>query len=154
MTQRLLVGGAILLLSACTTVTSLSSTHEGTLVSVRDANLTAPTSHPIKSTTFSNFEFKAVDPDAGKPFYGVLPLEFRGGHLALDILFFAPAAFMNLRTAYPYYQFDAVNQVVRYKEEASDPWMEYRPTAAEIARAEAYYKAMDTAPGAAPAAKP
>jgi hypothetical protein len=155
--QRLLTAGAILLLSACTTVSSISSTHEGTVVSLRELTVSAPGRQPLKSTSFTNFEFKAVHPGNEQPFYGVLPLEFRSGRLVADILLFAPGMFLNLRTAYPFYEFDAVTGVVRYKSEESEPWTEYRPTPAEVARAEAYFKA-NAAPapqtGAAPAASP
>jgi len=151
--QGLLIAGALLLLSACTTMSSLSSTHEGTLVSVRDATLATPAQKALKSTSFTNFEFKAVDPDSGQPFYGVLPMAFRGGHLTADILLFAPGMFLNLRTAYHYYQFDATNGVLRYKYDESDAWSEYRPTAEEIARAKAYFGATASS-GGAPVASP
>ena len=153
----LLTAGAVLLLSACTTVSSISSTHEGTVVSLRDMTVAAPGKQPLKSTSFTNFEFKAVDPGNEQPFYGVLPLEFRPGHLVADILLFAPGMFLNLRTAYPFYEFDAVSGVVRYKSAENEAWTEYRPTSAEVARAEAYFKA-EAAPasaaGAASAANP
>jgi len=152
--RNLLVAGAVLLLSACTSMATLSSAHEGTVVSLREKQVSLPAKQPLKSTSFTNFEFRAVDSGYEQPFYGVLPLQFRGGHLALDILFFAPGAFLNLRTAFPYYQFDVVNQVVRYKVNESDPWTEYRPTPAEIARAEAYFKAAQAAPAAAAASSP
>src|SRR4249919_2268070 len=98
--QRLLVVGAAALLSACTSVATISSVQSGTVVSLREHAVTTPGQQPLKSTSFTNFEFKAIEPGNDQPLYGVLPLEFRGGHLALDILFFAPGAFLNLRTAY------------------------------------------------------
>ena len=150
--HRLLIAGAVLLLSACTTVATLSSTHEGTVVALRDKTVATPGQQALKSTSFTNFEFKAVDPGNDKPLYGVLPLQFRGGHLAADIVLFAPGMFLNLRTAFRFYEFDVSNGVVRYKGE-DGPWMEYRPTAAEIERAQNYFKANATA-GAAAAAQP
>jgi len=149
--QRLLIAGAVLLLSACTTVSTISSTREGTVVALRDKTVAAPGQQALKSTSFTNFEFKAVDPDNDKPFYGVLPLEFRGGHLAADIILFAPGMFLNLRTAYPFYEFDVSKGVVRYKSEAAESWTEYRPTEAEIVRAEGYFKSQpETKASAAP----
>jgi hypothetical protein len=145
--RGLLMAGTVALLSACTTMSSLSSNHEGTVVSVRDATLSTPAKKALKSTSFTNFEFKAVDPGTGQPFYGVLPMAFRGGHLAADVILFAPGMFLNLRTAYQYYEFDATNQVVRYKYDESDAWSEYRPTPAEIARAQAYFNAAGAGTG-------
>lgn len=147
----LLVAGTLALVSACTTTTSLSSSHEGTLVSLRDSTLTMPAQKDLKSTSFTNFEFKAVDPGSSQPFYGVLPMAFRGGHLATDIILFAPGMFLNLRTAYHYYEFDATRQVLRYKYEASDPWSEYRPSPEEAARAQAYFNAAGAGAGKASA---
>ena len=83
-------------------------------------------------------QFKVEQAD-GKSLYGVLPLKFNGGYLAVDILFFAPAAFFNLREVYPYYQFDIDKGVVRYKSKATGPWLEYAPIAAESERAKAYF---------------
>lgn len=67
--------------------------------------------------------------------YGILPLAFKGGHLALDILFFAPATMFNLRGAFPFYQVDVADGVIRYKDSRDAPWMEYHPKSEEIARA-------------------
>ena len=74
------------------------------------------------------------------PLYGVLPLKFNGGYLALDILFFfAPAMFFNLREGYPYYEFDMDKRVVRYKKHPSDPWVNYQPSEAESQRAKGHF---------------
>lgn len=137
---RLLAAAAVTLLAACTSVSSLTSVQPGTMVSLRDKSVATPGRQPLKSTSFTNFEFKATYAGS-QPFYGVLPLEFRGGHVAADILFFPPGMFLNLRTAFPYYEFDVDKQVVRFKENAADPWIEYRPTDAEMARAKAYFEA-------------
>ena len=52
-----------------------------------------PASQNMRGTSFGNYEFKAVD-SGFDPFYGILPLSFKGGHLAADIIFFAPGAFV------------------------------------------------------------
>lgn len=143
---RLLAGALALGLTACNTMSNISSVQPGTTVALREHVVSAPAKQKLFSTSFTNYEFRATHPAAPAPFYGVAPLQFRPGHLVADILLFAPGLFLNLRTAYPYYEFDAVNQVVRYKSEAGDAWTEYRPTAAEIARAQAYFK--DAAPAA------
>ena len=145
--QRLLVVGAAALLSACTSVATISSVQSGTVVSLREHAVTTPGQQPLKSTSFTNFEFKAIEPGNDQPLYGVLPLEFRGGHLALDILFFAPGAFLNLRTASPYYEFDVSKNVVRYKSNANDAWTEYHPSPAETERAKTYFEAKAAAAG-------
>ena len=94
-----------------------------------------PRDDKFSDTSFGNYEFRAQS-NGAEPFYGVLPLRFSGARLALDILFFAPATFFNLRSAYPFYEFDVEKQVVRYKRKASDEWRTYTPTTAEAARAE------------------
>ena len=153
--QRLLMAGAVLLLSACSTMTSLSSTRPGTVVSLRETVVSTPGKQNLKSTSFTNYEFKAVDPDNEQPFYGLLPFAFRGGHLAADIILFAPGMFLNLRTPFPFYEFDVANRTLRYKFDESDAWTEYRPEPAEVARAEAYFgSASSTGGAAATAAKP
>lgn len=137
--QRLLLAGAILFMSACTTTTTLSSARQGTVVSLREMTINTPDKKDLKSTSFTNYEFKAVDPDNQEPFYGLLPFQFRGGRLAVDILLFAPGAFLNLRTPFEFYEFDVANKVLRYKSDASETWVEYVPKPEEVARAQAYF---------------
>ena len=69
-----------------------------------------------------------------EPFTGILPLKFNGGYLALDILFFAPAMFFNLREVFPYYEFDLEKRVVKYRLKETEDWQVYVPTAAEAER--------------------
>jgi hypothetical protein len=45
----------------------------------------------------------------------------------------------NLREAYPNYEFDVEQGLVRYRKRPEDAWISYRPTAAEVARAKAYF---------------
>jgi hypothetical protein len=91
------------------------------------------------ATSFSNYPFKVTE-SGRAPFYGILPLKFNGGYLAADILFFAPAMTYNLREVYPYYEFDAARQVVKFKKHESDRWHEYVPSAAETDRARQYFE--------------
>jgi len=94
-----------------------------------------PTDAAIESTTsFGNYEFRA-DAPGYEPLYGILPLKFNGGYLALDILFFAPAAFFNLREVYPFYEFDLDKKNVRYKIKPEDEWSTAVPLQAEELRA-------------------
>ena len=74
-----------------------------------------------------------------EPMYGLIPLKFNSGYLVADILFFAPAAFYNLREVYPFYEFDVEKNEVRYKKNVGDQWTVYKPTPAEVARAQAYF---------------
>lgn len=145
--KRLIIA-ASLLLGACSSLTTVSSTQQGTVVSIRDKNLTLPASQNLKGTSFGNYEFKAVDAEA-PPLFGILPLKFKGGHLAVDIILFAPAAFFNLREVFPFYQIDTKNGVIRYREKASDVWVEYKPKPEESVRAQNYFNAMAAAVPAA-----
>jgi hypothetical protein len=138
--KDILVVLGTLLIGACSTLSTISSTQSGTVVSIRDKNLDLPASQNLKGTSFGNYEFKAVDKDA-PPFFGILPLKFKGGHLAVDIILFAPAAFFNLREVFPYYEIDTMDGVIRYKNKVTDVWTEYKPKPEESARAQNYFNA-------------
>lgn len=130
----------IALVAACAATTTLHSAQPDVLLSVRDKDFkTLPATESFSTTSFGNYEFRAEQ--AGHdPFYGILPLKFNGGYLALDILFFAPAAFFNLREVFPQYELDVPAGVVRYREVADAPWRDYRPTPAEVERAKKYFE--------------
>lgn len=136
--QRLILISLLAWLSACSTMTTITANEPGTQLNLRGTQLDLPVRHSLRGTSFGNYEFKAQAPGQ-QPFFGLLPLSFKGGHLALDVLFFAPGAFFNLRAAFPYYEIDVANQVVRFKKRDSDPWTEMRPKAAEVERARAYF---------------
>jgi hypothetical protein len=70
----------------------------------------------------------------------LLPLKFHGGYLALDILFFAPAAFFNLRGVFPYYEFDSEKHELKYRQKETDTWVTYHPSDDETARAKQYFE--------------
>ncbi len=129
------------LLSACTATTSLRSSDPSLAVKINDDAplvLKNPVSKTYKATSFGQYRFRATQ-EGMEPMYGLVPLKFNKGYLIADILFFAPAAFYNLREVYPYYEFDVAQGVVRYKKNESDQWTSYTPTAAEAARAQAYF---------------
>ncbi|MEI7037600.1 hypothetical protein [Fulvimonas yonginensis] len=132
------VGCLVAGLAACSTMTHISSTAPGAHLVVKHEVPVVPSTIRMKDTSFGNYEFKAESP-GHDAFYGILPLRFHGGRLAADILFFAPAAFFNLRGAFPYYEIDTDNGVIRYKVHANDPWQEYRPTTAERERAKQFF---------------
>jgi len=131
---------AALAMGACSTMSSISSKQPGTVMSIQDKKFDLPVQQNLKGTSFGNYEFKAVGADA-PPFYGVLPMKFKGGHLAVDIILFAPAAFFNLREAFPFYEIDVKDGVIRYKMKATDVWTEYKPKPEESARAQNYFNA-------------
>lgn len=130
---------ATLLLCACSSMTTISSPQAGAKVSLKDRALLLPAHERLRGTSFGNYEFKAVA-GTSEPFYGILPLSFKGGHLAADIILFAPGAFFNLRAAFPFYDIDIGNGVVRYRANENEAWHEYRPKAEEIARARSYFE--------------
>ena len=121
-------------------MSTISSPQPGTVVSVQDKSLNLPAQQSLKVTIFVIYEFKASSGDA-PPFYCILPLKFKGGHLAADIILFAPAAFFNLREAFPFYDIDVQNGVIRYKAKATDEWVEYKPKPEEVAHAHNYFNA-------------
>lgn len=130
-------------LAACTAMTTISSSHPGATVTIASSTASAiPRSDTFSATSFGNYEFRAEAPGL-EPFYGLLPLKFNGGYLALDILFFAPAAFFNLREVYAFYDFDIAKKQVRYKQTEAEGWTIYEPLTVEIERAK---KALDVPP--------
>ena len=94
------------------------------------------------TTSFGQYQFK-LESEGHEPMYGLMPLKFNGGYLAADILFFAPAMFFNLREVFPYYQFDLEHKEIRYKKNIEDSWTVYKPEAAEVNRAKAYFEKRD-----------
>lgn len=132
---------AATLISACSSMASISAPDNSTTLVLRDKTLELPASQDVRGTSFGNYEFKATDPAVSEPFYGILPLRMNGGHLATDIILFAPGMFFNLRSAFPFYEIDARNGVVRYKNAKNDPWIEYKPKPEEVARAQGFFNA-------------
>jgi hypothetical protein len=96
--SRLALG--LVFFCACSATTTLQATQPNTEIKVKTGSeATAPTTESFKVTSFGNYEFEAKT--AGHdPMYGILPLKFNGGYLALDIFLFAPATFFNLREVF------------------------------------------------------
>ncbi|HMM67054.1 MAG TPA: hypothetical protein PKC03_08950 [Dokdonella sp.] len=124
--------------AACSSMTSFESPRSGTRMTVKNDAMSLPASRDLRGTSFGNYEFEAHEDD-GSTLYGILPLKFKGGHLAADIILFAPAAFFNLRSVFPFYEVDVAAGVIRYREKRSDPWTEYRPKPEEAQRAREFY---------------
>ena len=137
--RRVAMIAAVGLAAGCTATTHFSSTQPEAAIAVKESTSTAlPRSDEFSTTSFGNYEFKA-EAEGFSPFYGILPLKFNGGYLALDILFFAPAAFFNLREPFPFYEFDLEERVIRYKQKDPDAWIQYRPSPVEALRAQEYF---------------
>lgn len=128
------------LLAGCSATTSFTAIQAPSTIQVKEMTGTAtiPSTETFGTTTFGNYEFKVESPGL-EPFYGVLPLNLNGGHIALDILLFCPALFFNIREVFPEYEFDVTERVVRYRKKPTQPWVEYRPTAAETSRAQRFF---------------
>ncbi len=136
---RITAGVLAFALAGCSATASFTSPQDAVSLRVREKTYaTLPSTDSIKTTTFGNYEFVATTPD-GKVLQGILPLKFNGGFLALDILFFAPAMFFNLRGVYPEYELDTAAGVIRYRKKGTTGWTEYQPTPAEAERARAYF---------------
>ena len=127
------------LVSACSSMTTISSPRAGTTLSLKERTVNLPLTEKMKGTSFGNYQFKAVD-DGADRFYGILPLRFKGGHLAVDIILFAPAAFFNLREVFPYYEIDVNQRVIRYKNTETEGWTEYKPKAEEAEHARTFFE--------------
>jgi hypothetical protein len=131
---------AISLLSGCAATTTINATQSGASIDVKSSpQASIPRTETYSTTSFGNYEFRAQS--AGlDPFYGILPLKFNGGYLALDILFFAPAAFFNLREVYPFYEFDLEKKHVKFRSKEDEEWTVYVPLEAEASRSKDLYK--------------
>lgn len=127
-------------LSGCAATTTLSAVQSEANVDISTSKLTTiPRTESVPATSFGNYEFRAKA-GTSQPFFGILPLKFNGGYLALDILFFTPAMFFNLREAFPFYEFDIEKMVVKYRHKETDEWSVYTPLQAEANRAKEFFK--------------
>jgi hypothetical protein len=137
--------GLLVVLEACTATTRLSTVQPAVTVELAGRPQTElPRTEKTYARSFGNIEFRAQEPGV-EPFYGYLPLKFNGGYLALDILFFAPATFYNLRQVYPQYQFDLEKRVVLYRYEDDEEWSTYVPLAVDAADAKKVFEKQDAA---------
>lgn len=133
---------ATVLLAACSSVATITSTKPDTTIVVADRTMHLPNSINLRGTSFGNYAFKAVDTaePSAEPLYGILPLAMKKGQMAASILFFAPALFFNLRGAFRFYEVDISNNAIRYRDRERDPWMTYQIKPEEASRARARYE--------------
>lgn len=123
--------GATWVLAACSAMTAITATQPKATVEIAGYAATdTPRTETVPTTSFGNYEFRAIAPGYDT-FYGILPLKFNGGYLALDILFFAPAAFFNLREVYPHYEFDIEKKQVKYRLKPEEEWSVFVPLKAD-----------------------
>jgi hypothetical protein len=142
--SRMTLAAAAGLVSACTATTTFSTTQSGATVDITSSKLSSvPRTESFSTTSFGNYEFRAQRPGS-EPFYGYLPLKFNGGYLALDILFFTPAMFFNLREVYPFYDFDLEKRVVKFRYKEREEWNTYVPLQQEMTSAEQIFRGMKT----------
>lgn len=128
-------------MSGCTATTNFEAVQSDVSLRVNENpefNIVNNSNHRYSTTSFGQYKFKA-EKEGVEPMYGLIPLKFNGGYLAVDILFFAPAMFFNLREVFPYYQFDIENNEIRYKKKKSDEWTIYKPKAEEVEHAKRYF---------------
>lgn len=130
----------VFVLSGCYARTTLTTAQPASALHVKTQPPIAstPASLKLRDTSFGGYEIK-VERQGAEPFYGVLPLRLNGGQLAVDVLFFAPALFFNLRGAFPEYEIDMDKSEIRYRVKTSQPWVAYQPTAEEQARAKRFF---------------
>ena len=134
------------LLVACSSTATISSPNPGTRLELEDKTLELPASTRVGRTTFGHFAFRATDsakPDA-PPFYGILPLAIRKGQLVAGIVLTAPVMLLTkLRGAFKFYEVDSRKRTIRYRNDAGDPWIEYKVKPDEEASARAWFKEQD-----------
>lgn len=130
-----MAAAATLALAACSATTHFAAVQPETKLALAKSTATeVPRSEKLATTSFGNYVFRAEAPGT-EPLYGILPLKFNGGYLAADILFFAPAAFFNLREPFAQYEFDLARRQVKYRQAESQAWTMYTPSEAEAQRA-------------------
>ena len=129
----------VTILAGCATTASIESASGQSTTIRKVGQISASNTVEISDTTFGNYDFKVVGKN-NKVMYGILPLNMHPGRAVLDVLFFAPGLFFNLRTAFAYYHFDADKGVVKYRNDPSDEWMVYSPSSAESTRAKRYFE--------------
>ena len=134
------------LLVACSSRATISSPNPGTKFELEDKPLALPASTRVGRTTFGHFAFRATEsdkPDA-PPFYGILPLALRKGQLVASIILTAPVMLLTkLRGPFKFYEVDARTRTIRYRNDANDPWVEYRVKPEEEARAREWFAEQD-----------
>ena len=135
----------VFVLTGCTATTNIRAKQQGVSLKITDKSYaTLPTSGEFGVTTFGNYEFVA-ERDGYEPLYGVLPLKFNGGYLALNILFFTPACFFNLREVYPYYDIDMDRKVIRCSKDNIN-WYDEQILPEDSEQSEKYFKVAQTRP--------
>jgi len=144
MKSRHAAGASVaLLLAACSSMTTIQSPNPGTMLQLEDKALALPGSTKLDDTTFGHVAFRATERDAPSvpPFYGILPLALHKGRLVAGIVLTAPLMLLTkLRGAFKFYEIDARKQMIRYRDDASGPWITYQVKPEEQARAREWFE--------------
>lgn len=135
----ILVIGAIFLMAGCTVTTNIKFTQPGVTLKIKDkAYAAGPVKDDFAVTTFGSYEFVA-EKEGHEPVYGIIPLRLNGDYLLVDIIFFAPACFINLFGVYPYYEIDMDKSIIRYSTDNVN-WSDLYISNEESAYAKKYYE--------------
>lgn len=126
-------------ISGCTAMTTISSKQSNVSLTVQEKTyLSLPAKDSFSVKTFGCHEF-LVEKEGYEPLYGILPLDLSIRNLILDILFFTPLMFFNLRQVFPYYEIDMDKKSLRYSYDAIQ-WWETQIQPAESEYAKKYFK--------------
>jgi hypothetical protein len=117
-----------------------TSNPEGARIHIAKTDISglAPVEGRIPRTTFGKYPVK-ISKEGSETFYGILPMNVSSGVILLDALFFAPAAFFNVQGSFSYYEFDLERNVIKYKNNSEDNWLEYKVPGPERDRAKRFY---------------
>jgi hypothetical protein len=133
----LIISATYFILSGCTAMTSIRTTQPDVSLQIKDKSYSStPVVDEFVVRTFGSVEFVAKKD--GRELYGLLPLKFNGGYLALDILFFTPAMLFNLREVYPYYEIDFDKALIRYSKD-NKYWYDQKIFEEETVLAQQYF---------------
>ena len=114
------------MITGCQTTANFSSSSEPVKVRIlrTKVNGELPQTGAVPWTTFKRFPLK-VEKEGCEPLYAQLPLRVSGGAIFCDIMFFAPAMFLNMQHAFKFYEFDVENKVIKFKRKQNQEWTIY-----------------------------
>jgi hypothetical protein len=127
-------------------MSTIGSPHPGTKFELEDKVLALPASTKVGRTTFGHFAFRATEPDRpdAPPFYGLLPLEIRKGQLVAGIVLTAPVMLLTkLRGAFKFYEVDARERTIRYRDDAGHAWTSFQVEPGDEASAREWFEEQD-----------
>lgn len=116
----------VLVFQSCSTMSTFTSIPPDAKVKIGKTNVlcATPCSGKIGGTTFGRYPVK-VTKEGYETLYSNLPLKVKGERIVLDALLFAPAAFFNVQSSVPFYEFDLEQGIIRYKINKNSEWLIY-----------------------------